>query len=164
MALTEPVTTKSLVLLPGECVVFPADVVIQAIIPTGSITVSSTCDDILPAPSGYKCWQFRWEYGSEGNFSDAFMESITIGGVVYPLLDSGVANTWDNDGNFLESSIPISVPTGLCNIVCNAGGTAVNPKKVAVEVPEYLGMPLVRYSNPGFDMGYLIPYEDECGC
>lgn len=164
MAAPIPNPTKTLILLPGECVILPSDIVIQAIIPTGAITVSSTCPDILPIPTGYKCWQFRWEYAAEANFADAYMESIEIGGITYPLLDSGVANTWDNDGNFLESSIPISVPTGLCNVLCNAGGTATNPKVVAVEVPAYLGMPKIRYINPTFDMGDLIPYEDECRC
>lgn len=155
---------KTLILIPGQCVIFPDDITIYAVIPTGNITVTSTCNDILPEPSAYKCWQFKWEYDSESNFSDAYMVSVKIGNTEYPLLDSGTTNTWDNGGDFLQTSIPISVPTGICDVLCNAGGTAVNPKIVAVQVPEYLGMPLVRYSNPGFDMGYLIPYEDECGC
>lgn len=155
---------KTLILTPGECVIFPDDITINAIIPTGAITVESTCPDILPDPSAYKCWQFKWEYTGESNFSDAYMVSIKIKDTEYPLLDSGTTNSWDNGGDFLQTSIPISVPTGICDVLCNAGGTAVNPKIVAVQVPEYLGMPLIRYSNPGFDMGYLIPYEDECGC
>lgn len=157
-------TSKTLVLIPGECVVFPTDVIIDAVIPTGNITISSTCPNFLPTPTGYKCWQFKWEYSNEGNFSDASMTHIKIGTVEYPLTDIPGTNYWDNDGIFLENSIPISVPSGLCNVLCNAGGEAVNPKMVAVEVPEYLGMPLVRYINPGFDMGYLIPYEDVCTC
>lgn len=155
---------KTLILIPGQCVIFPDDITIYAVIPTGNITVTSTCNDILPEPSAYKCWQFKWEYDGESNFSDAYMVSVKIGNTEYPLLDSGTTNTWDNGGDFLQTSIPISVPTGICDVLCNAGGTAVNPKIVAVQVPEYLGMPLVRYNNPGFDMGYLIPYEDECGC
>ncbi len=164
MAVPTPNPTKTLVLLPGECVIFPADVVIQAVVPTGAITVSSTCDDILPAPSGYKCWQFLWEYDDEGNFADAYFTHITIDGTEYPLLASGETNSWDNGGNFLASSIPISVPTGIANVLCNAGGTAVNPKIVAIEVPAYLGIPKIGYQNPAYDKGELIPYEDVCTC
>lgn len=156
--------TKTLVLTPGECVIFPADIVINAIIPTGNIEVSSTCPDILPDPSGYKCWQFKWEGNSLGDYSDTYFVSIRINDVDYPLVETGVDNTWDNGGDFLESSIPVSVPTGLCNILCNAGGTAVSPKIVAVEIPTYLGMPLIKYTNPGFESAYLIPNENVCTC
>jgi len=155
---------KTVVLIPGECVIFPDTITINSIIPTGAITVDSTCPEILVTPSGYKCWQFKWEYDGESNFSDAYMVAIKVGGIEYPLLDSGTTNTWDNGGDFLASSIPISVPVGMVDVMCNAGGVAVNPKIVAVQIPADLEMPLIRYLNPGFDMGYLIPYEDECGC
>lgn len=163
MAETAP-TIKTLVLIPGECVIFPADIVINAIIPTGNITVSSTCPDVLPVPTGNKCWQFKWEGNTIGDYGDAYFVSIRINNVDYPFVATGDTNSWDNGGNFLQNSIPISVPVGMCNVLCNAGGEAVSPKIVAVEVPEYLGMPLIRYSNPGFENSYLIPYEDECGC
>ncbi len=156
--------TKTLVLTPGECVIFPADIVINAIIPTGNITVSSTCPDILPDPSGYKCWQFRWEGNNLGDYNDVFFLSITINGVEYPFVDTGVTNSWDNGGDFLQSSIPVTVPTGLCNVLCNRGGTVVSPKIVAVEVPAYLGIPLIKYTNPGEEVCYMIPNEDVCTC
>lgn len=156
--------TKTLVLKPGECVIFPADIVIDAVIPTGNITVSSTCQDILPTPTGYKCWQFKWEGSNLGDYSDAYFLSITINNVEYPFVETGTPNTWDNGGDFLQSSIPVSVPLGLCNVLCNAGGEAVSPKVVAVEVPEYLGRPLIKYTNPGFEVSYLIPNENQCGC
>lgn len=157
--------TKTLVLKPGECVIFPADIVINAIIPTGSISVSSTCSDILPSPTGYKCWQFIWEANSFGSdYNDAYFISITIDGIEYPFVDTGVPNSWDNGGDFLQSTLSVSTPAGLCNVLCNAGGTAVSPKIVTVEIPEYLGRPLIKYTNPGFEFAYLIPREDQCGC
>lgn len=157
--------TKTLVLTPGECVIFPADIVISAVIPTGDITVSSTCSDILPTPTGYKCWQFKWEGNSFGSdYIDAYFVSITINSIEYPFVATGTSDSWDNGGDFLQGSIPVSVPTGICNVLCNRGGEAVSPKIVAVEVPEYLGMPLLKYSNPGFETSYMIPTADECGC
>lgn len=157
--------TKTLTLTPGECVIFPKDVTILAVVPTGDMTVTSTCDDFLPAPTGYKCWQFKWEGDNiGGDYSDVYFMSITIGGVEYPFVDPGVTNSWDNGGDYLQSAIPISVPAGLCTINCNAGGTAVTPKRVSVSVPAYLGMPLLKYTNPSFEISYMIPYEDVCTC
>lgn len=154
---------KTVTLIPGQCVLFTLDTVIGAIIPTGNITISSTCTDFLPTPTGYKCWQFKWEGNTLGDLSDAYMTDIKIGTVEYPLADTG-NNLWDTDGDFLQDSIPISVPTGLCNVLCNAGGAAVSPKLVAVEIPAYLGMPLIKWTNPSFEWNYLIPYEDVCTC
>lgn len=159
---SEPIEQKTLIMTDGECVIFPADIIIDAVVPTGNITVTSSCD-ILPDPTTYKCWQFKWEYTNEGNFSDAFFVAIKIDNIEYPFVDTG-GNSWDNGGDFLAASIPVSVPNGIASVMCNAGGTAVNPKIVSIQIPEYLGEPLIRYSNPGFDKGYLIPYEDECGC
>jgi len=154
---------KTITMINNQCVLFPKDVVIHAVIPTGNITLSSTCSGILPLPSGYKCWQFKWEGNSLGDLNDAYMTHIKIGTVEYPLVDVG-GNVWDTDGDFLMNSIPVSVPLGLCNILCNAGGAAVSPKMVAVEIPTYLGMPLVKWTNPSFEWNYLIPYEDICTC
>lgn len=150
-------TTKTLILTPGECVIFPPDIIINAIIPTGAITVTSTCPAILPTPSGYLSWRFTWEGNTLGDYSDAGMTHIKIGTIEYPLVDIPGTNYWDNDGDFLQGSIPLSVPDGLCNVLYNAGGISVTPKIVDVEVPSYLGMPLIKFTNPGFELGYLIP-------
>jgi len=158
-----PSTLRTMTMRDGECLILPEDAIIHAIIPTGNIELTSTCGD-LPAPSGYKCWQFRWEYTAEANFADAYMESIEINGITYPLVSTDEVNEWDNDGNFLASSIPLSVPLGLCNVLCNTGGPSDNPKLFVVEVPEALGTPKIRYINPDYDMGDLIPYEDICEC
>ena len=58
---------------------------------------------------------------------------------------------------------PVDYPCGR-NALCNAGGAAVSPKLVAVEIPAYLGMPLIKWTNPSFEWNYLIPYEDVCTC
>jgi len=58
--------TQSVVLKPGECVVIPAGATITSLILDGSISVSSSCDN-LPDPTGYKCGVFYMNIDDDNN-------------------------------------------------------------------------------------------------
>jgi len=88
MATVTSASIKSIVLGPGECVTLPEDAVITSIVVNGSITPSSTCDN-LPEPEAYQCGFFSIlvdnddNPGSSMNEETTYYTSVTVGGNTY---------------------------------------------------------------------------------
>lgn len=58
--------TQSVVIKPGETVILPAGAHITSLILDGSISVTSSCDN-LPDPTGYKCGVFYMNIDDDAN-------------------------------------------------------------------------------------------------
>jgi len=82
--------SKVIILHPGEQVVLPSSTVIDELILIGSISVSSTCND-LPVPTSQQCYAMQWgaSVDAASNYtlehSEAFVNYIKIGGVQYDI-------------------------------------------------------------------------------
>lgn len=81
-------TLKSIVVPAGDCVILPADAVINSIVVDGAATATSTCG-ALPTPSSYKCGFFSFFVDVDVNDENpldeenTFYTSITVGGNTY---------------------------------------------------------------------------------
>jgi len=87
MATVTSASIKSIVLGPGECVTLPEDAVITSIVVNGSITPSSTCDN-LPEPEAYQCGFFFLILDADNNDGHSMDDgttyvSVTVGGNTY---------------------------------------------------------------------------------
>jgi|LakMenEpi03Aug12_release.lakeMendotaPanAssembly.Ray.scaffolds.fasta_scaffold811327_2 hypothetical protein len=63
---TPTTVTQSIVVTPGQTVVIPAGATITSLILDGSISVTSSCDN-LPTPSAYKCGVFYMNIDDDAN-------------------------------------------------------------------------------------------------
>lgn len=93
---------KSIVLEPGQCIVLPANAVIQSLIVNGNASATSTCGD-LPAPENYKCGKFALFVSHESG--------------TYPL----------DEDNTIYSRIKVGDTTYVLNENVCIGGDASNP-------------------------------------
>ena len=79
---------KSVVLGPGECIVLPADAVINSVLVTGAASVTSTCGDFPPLDT-YKCGLFSVFIDEDGGTgdpndeTDTYVSYIKIGSNTY---------------------------------------------------------------------------------
>lgn len=84
-------SVKSITLAPGECFVLPKDAVVQSIVTSGAINVTSNCGT-LPAPTSYKCGVFYYFLDDTTEDDDTAMEEehvtftkLVVGGTTYTL-------------------------------------------------------------------------------
>lgn len=79
---------KTIIIHPGEQVVLPIGTTIDSLIINGSISVTSTCDD-LPAPTAQQCYGMEWSVSEDGaptlDQAEATITYIKIGGVQYDI-------------------------------------------------------------------------------
>jgi len=99
---------QSVVLKPGECVVLPAGATISSLILDGSISVTSSCND-LPDPSAYACGVFYIiidEDENEGHSMDekhTYIDYVQVGNTQYPF-GTKIITSGDNPGTLITTS------------------------------------------------------------
>lgn len=81
-------SNRTIIIKPGEVFILPKGATVDSMIIDGSITVSSTCNN-LPTPSSYKCGYFEFVCdvdSNEGHSMDeahTIYQSLTVGGNTY---------------------------------------------------------------------------------
>jgi hypothetical protein len=67
---------RTIVIKPGEKIIVPYGTRIQSLVNDGSITVTSTCDN-LPTPGSYRCGMFYVILDSDANTGHSMDETLT---------------------------------------------------------------------------------------
>lgn len=140
---------QSVVLKPGECVVLPAGATISSLILDGSISVTSSCND-LPDPSGYVCGLFYVivdEDENEGHSMDekhTYIDYVQVGNTQYPMGIKFITSG-DNPGTTVTTSeLNAFIPSNeqpifkFTNVTRDGGPDKRQPLFLYFRVPETL--------------------------
>lgn len=164
---------KSVVLNPGDCVILPADAVIDSVIINGSATATSTCGT-LPAPTTYKCGYFFFILDSDDNDGHSMDEdstmytSVTVGDNTY-MINEKVIGLGDNPGipnpvSLLNLHITDTVLFEFMAITVNDGADKRQHIHLYFQTPEPLFSSVrLKMANRGVSFHYYEPIESECG-
>lgn len=155
---------KSITLGPGDCVTLPKDATISSIIINGSITPTSSCDN-LPTPTTYACGVFYFFVDETGTDDSAMEEEhvlynkITIGTTSYIINEL-------TDGATIGQLNAHVIDTGLFQFTAIQENTSPTEReRVAVyfQVPsELFSQTVLQLSDRG-TLYNLPPYSATCG-
>lgn len=173
---TPPTTvTQSIVVTPGQTVVIPAGATITSLILDGSISVTSSCDN-LPTPSAYKCGVFYMNIDDDANDNHPNDENSTkyttikFGDTTVSLDGLLLSQTVSGLNGYLSGQTPIFQFTYINRYVIDDPGDNKREAvfvyfKVAEEL--YDGLELTVTANSGMTLPTTQVYrpyaETTCG-
>lgn len=162
-------STKSVTLGPGDCVILPRGATILSVIANGAITATSSCDN-LPTPTSYKCGVFYLFASVSSDDAgpldeeNTYYNAATIGGTTYTIGEKVLQG--DNPGTPTDISVlnTYITDTGLFQFM-GIGLTALTDRqKIAIyfQVPEDLFEDTVLQISDRGTLYNLPPYEATC--
>lgn len=156
-------STKSITLTPGQCFVLPKDAIVQSIVTSGAIIVTSdSCS--LPTPSSYKCGVFYLFIDETVNDDTAMEEEIVtysklrVGGNTY-IINELVEPTTDAQFNLHITDL------ALIEIKAIVKNVLSDRQRIGVyfQVPEGLFNDTELEISDRGTLYYLKPNEATCG-
>lgn len=162
-------STKSITLGPGDCVILPRDAVITSVIINGAITASSSCNN-LPTPTTYVCGVFYLFASVSSDDAgpldeeNTYYNSVTIGGTTYDIGEKVLQG--DNPGTLTDISVLNSYITdsGIFQFTGLALAALTDRQRIAVyfQVPaDLFDETYLQISDRG-TLYNLPPYEAAC--
>lgn len=150
MSTPSPTTsTQTLVITPGQTAVIPAGATITSLILDGSISVTSSCDN-LPEPSNYACGVFYIiidEDENEGHSMDekhTVIDSLTVGNKQFAF-GTKIIVDGDNPGTLITTAqLNAFIPSSdqplfkFTNVTRDSGPDKRQPIYLYFKVPEDL--------------------------
>lgn len=110
MASPPPTSTRSITLGPGDSIILPQGVDITSLITDGSISISSTCNN-LPQPTAYACGSFTIVIDVDNNDShpmdeqNTYYQTLKVGNTSYDLSGILVIAVGEDPGTFTVASV-----------------------------------------------------------
>ena len=167
---------KTVVIHPGEKIILPSNTVIDSLILDGSITVTSTCDD-LPDPTSYKCGYFWFVLDQDDNSkhsmdgTSTYYMSLKVANNTYDINRLIIVGSNDNPGTLtsvavLNTHVPDQVIFSFTNVdrELNTGPGLDHNQRVYLffKVAENLFNDVeLKVSNKN-SLQYYRPLEAEC--
>lgn len=154
-------STQSIIIKAGQTVVLPRDVIVTGLFISGSLNVSSTCNN-LPAPTPTACFVFSWEVNATPAFTDAYFSHLILTDTFsYELTNSSGNNQYEDGG--LEAikvgARVAGIPNFVGTVIAYDQASVASLRQVKVRLPDFGILPKLRIVQPTAGYGQILHLE-----